>query len=115
MEQRELDIDNAAFGDPPESVQENVREMSSIMRQRRAANARIAEERDTERFLVIVYPNRAAREAQLARLGLPTDERYLLGGAVEIAVKDGKRIVDALIATSRDCKAADVAHSGEAG
>ena len=52
-----LDLGLASFGDPPESVARTVRDMEKIAL-RRAANARVATERDTERYLVIVYPER---------------------------------------------------------
>jgi len=103
------------FGLPPATIMQTTEEMAAIKGARRRGNKRVAESRDTERYLVIVYPSRAAREAALARLGLPVDERYLSGSAFELAIKDGKRIEDALLRAQRECIAAPVAHSGAAG
>lgn len=115
MDQRQLDVGTFEFGDPPPSVQENVRDMNSVMAARRAANLKTAMERDTERYLVVVFRTRAEREAALAALGLPADERYVLGDAVALALRDGKKISDAIVFAERDCRVTDIAHSGEAG
>lgn len=114
-DQQSLDVGTFEFGEPPPTVRENVKDMNAVMAARRAANLKTAMERDTERYLVIVYRDRAAREAVLSRLGLSTDERYLLGDAVELSLRDGKGIADAVVFAERDCRVTDIAHSGEAG
>lgn len=102
------------FGEAPETVQRTVREMEMIA-QRRAGNAKIVAERDTERFLVVVFPTRAERERALAALGLPSDERYLLGEAVELRLREGWSGPEALILGERPAKAAAPELSGAAG
>lgn len=74
-----------AFGTTPEEVREAERKLEEIKQARRRANAELASERDTERYLVIVFPSRAARNDCLRRLGLPEDERYISADCVEIA------------------------------
>ncbi len=103
------------FGDPPESVSENLNDIERVIAQRREANRRTAEKNDTERYLVIVFANRAAREQVLKTIGLPADERYILAEAVELRVRDGKSAAEALLLTGRDIKAAPVEHSGAGG
>lgn len=103
------------FGDPPETVQENVSAMSSLMQQKRAAGEAIAAARDTERYLVVVFKDRSAREVALKTLGLPEDERYLAGSAVELRLREGKAMRDALVVGSRPLQAAPVTKSGSAG
>lgn len=85
------------------------------MAARRAANLKTAMERDTERYVVVVFRTRAERETALAHIGLPPDERYVLGDAIEFQLRSGKTLLDALVFTERDCRSADIAHSGEAG
>jgi hypothetical protein len=89
--------------------------MSDVMRQRRAGDQAVAEKHDTERYLVVCFPSRAAREAALTAIGLPHDERYVLSDAVELRIKDGKRVADALVLASRRTKAADLGNSGAGG
>lgn len=114
-DQQSLDVGTFEFGEPPPSVQENVKDMNAVMAARRAANLKTAMERDTERYLVVVFRDRAAREAVLQALGLPADERYVLGDAVELRLRAGKNIADAIVFAERDCRVTDIAHSGEAG
>lgn len=114
-QQKLHDLYSHEFGDPPESVAANVRELERVMQQRREANERTARQRDTERYLVICYRDRAAREEVLAALGLPADERYLIGDALEIRLRPGAAALDALVVAERECQAADPAHSGAAG
>ncbi len=72
------------LSDPPESVEENVAEIEEIKRQRKKGNVETADKNDTEKYLVVVFPSRAAKNEQLARLGLPADERYVSASAIEI-------------------------------
>jgi hypothetical protein len=76
-----LDVD---FGEPPESVAENLAKLDKINAQRRSANDGVIEKNDTERYLVVVFPSRHAREQAVKALGLPPDERYVDASAVEI-------------------------------
>lgn len=103
------------FGDPPESVVENVSEMSAIMAQRRRGNEAVQAKNDTERYLVLVFPDRAAREAAAASIGLPHDERYVHGPAVELRLRAETASGDAQVVASRECSAADMSHSGAGG
>ena len=72
------------FDDLPESVRQNAEELAEIKEQRRAGNENIKAKTDTERYVVIVFKDRTERERALARLGLPSDERYLSADSVEI-------------------------------
>lgn len=96
------------------AFKKNIEEMAVIAR-RRKENQQIAEKHDTERYLVVVFPHRAAREAALAAIGLPPDERYVLADAVELRIRDGKNVADALVLAARKTKAADISHSGAGG
>lgn len=60
----------------PDGVQANVDRLATIA-QRRRGNAAKSEKDDTERFLILVFPNRQAKTERLRALGLPEDERYL--------------------------------------
>lgn len=101
------------FGDPPESIMKNVEAMSAIMQQRRAGNAAVAAKHDTERYLVLVFPDRAAREAAAQSIGLSHDERYVFGPAVELRLR--AESCDAQVAGCREVSAAAIDHSGAGG
>lgn len=103
------------FGDAPESVTENVAEMSAIMEQRRRGNEAVQAKNDTERYLVLVFSDRAAREAAALSIGLPHDERYVHGSAVELRLRSNSSAGDVQVAAARECSAADVSHSGAGG
>ncbi len=102
------------FADPPESVQENVRDLQEIQDARRRANTNTAEKNDTEKYLVVVYPSRAAKERVLTSLGLPADERYVPGDSVQVTRRRGG-VVPIKSADQRNIKAATPAHSGRGG
>jgi len=103
------------FGEAPESVQANAAEMSAIMAQRRRGDAAVQAKNDTERFLVVVYKTRAEREAACLALGLPADERYVHGGAVDLTLRADMSASDAQVVAAREVQAAAVKHSGAAG
>ncbi len=63
--------------------------MEQIKSQRRKGNKDVAEDKDTERYLVLVFPSRAAREQLVTSLGLPADERYLPAMDYQIRRKPG--------------------------
>lgn len=73
------------FGDPPESVQENLAELEEIKAQRRSANVETVTKHDTEKYLIVVFPTRQDREKVVESLGLPTDERYIVSSAIRIS------------------------------
>jgi len=75
------------LGDPPTTVEENAAELAEIKRQRREANAGVVDKNDTEKYLVIVFASRAAKQEAVERLGLPSDERYVPASAVEIRAR----------------------------
>lgn len=102
-------------GPPPETVVENVQEMSAIMAQRSRGNVQTAAKNDTERYLVIVYRDRSERERAALSLGLPADERYVFGAAVKLVLRTGKTGSDALMVATRPIKASDVKNSGAGG
>lgn len=109
-----MDIESAmkgfSLGDAPESVKENVSDMETI-KQRRKGNAEKANKSDTEHYIVVVYPDRQSRERALAKLGLPSDERYIASNGVRLEPKGHL----AEIAATRQIKVASVKHSGSTG
>ena len=100
------------FGDPPETVAKNVGAMRSIRAQRQSGNAAVKLKHDTERYLVLVFPDRESREAAALALGLPRDERYIYGPAVALRLRAD---AEAQIEADRPCQAADMGHSGAGG
>lgn len=101
------------FDTPPESVQKNIEELEEIKSQRKRANEGTAEKNDTEKYLILVYPSRAEKEAALDRLGLPSDERYVPAGAVELRARGIVR--PAVASDGRPIKAATADKSGAGG
>jgi hypothetical protein len=72
------------FGEPPETVRENVTELERIREMRKKGNENVRTKTDTERYLVIVFPTRMEREKAVVKLGLPSDERYIAWNLVEL-------------------------------
>jgi len=101
------------LGDAPQTVEENAAELREINRQRREGNAATGEKNDTEKFLVIVYPSRAAKEEAVKRLGLPADERYIPAAAVEVRARGKPPTVKAT--NGRKVKSASRKKSGAQG
>ena len=97
----------------PESVAENIAEIEDIKRQRREGNANTASKNDTERYMVVVYPTREAREQSVSQLGLPIDERYVAASSVDVRLKGGPIPLRFSDGVSR--KAADKKFSGAGG
>jgi ParB-like chromosome segregation protein Spo0J len=102
-----------AFDEPPESVKRNVADMERIKAQRRQGNAGIVSKTDTENYLVIVYRSRKQREDVLRKLGLPADERYVPGDAVEVRHRFGK--IASRFQADRETKAAKPNKAGAQG
>lgn len=67
----------ADLADAPETVKKNLEHLADIKQQRKKGNENIISKTDTEYYLVIAFPDRAAKAKVLKRLGLPEDERYL--------------------------------------
>jgi len=115
----ELALQPSPLNDPadvpemPESVAENLAEMEEIRKARRRQNRKTETDRDTERYLVVVYPSRQSREAALRGLGLPADERYVAAGSVTIRAKRG--IAPIRFADGAARRASDSKHSGATG
>jgi hypothetical protein len=101
------------LSDPPESVEENAAELEDIKQQRRKGKDKVIEKTDTEKYIVIVYPSRAAKAEQLARLGLPADERYVAAAQVELRGRGALHPAQA--ADGRSLKSAKVDKSGATG
>lgn len=99
--------------DPPQSVEDNAEELDEIKRQRRSGNDGTADKNDTEKYLVVVYPSRAAKDEALSRLGLPADERYVSAAFVEIRARG--KITPINAAGGRDTKSASKKKSGAGG
>lgn len=68
----------------PASVAENVAEIDSFNAMRRQQTAAIVDQRNTEKFLIVVYPSLPAKTEALRLLGLPADERYAPAGDLKI-------------------------------
>lgn len=101
------------LSDPPESVEENAEELEKIKGQRKKDNAGTADKNDTEKYLVVVYPSRAAKDEALSRLGLPADERYVSAAFVEIRSRG--KVKPAKAKEGRPLKAANKKKSGAGG
>lgn len=68
----------------PPTVEKNIEEIQAIKNQRKAGNEGVVEKSDTEKYLVIVFDSREAKQYLLSSLGLPEDERYIPAGGVQI-------------------------------
>ncbi len=68
----------------PQSVKDNTEEFQAIKDQRKHGNEDVISKTDTERYLVIVFADRAGRENAVKELGLPEDERYVPASAVSL-------------------------------
>lgn len=103
--------DVLTFDDAPESVSRNADEIEEIKaaqkETRKNENAAVLAKSDTEKYLVIVFANRAAKEAQLALMGLPTDERYLAASTVDLRVR-GKTVIH----SNRSAKSPSIKKAG---
>lgn len=75
------------FSPAPDEVQSNIDEMERTKEQRKKGDEQTHEKNDTERYLVLVFPSRAAKETATAALGLPGDERYVPAESLEIRPK----------------------------
>lgn len=81
-----LDADLRA-ADEPESVKTNLAEMKGI---RAAGNKAVVESRDTEHYLVLVFPSRQEREQAAQLLGLDPATRYVSASDYVIIRRAGK-------------------------
>ena len=77
----EIEID---YGTPPPSVERNAEEIATMRAERKERRGDVVNKADTERFLVVVFPTREAKQEALATLGLPGDERYVSASTVEV-------------------------------
>ena len=108
------DLPQAQLPEPPASVQANVDKLQSVKEQRARGNAGVVAKSDTEHYIVIVYPDRAARESAVKRLGLPADERYVDSAAVELRQRvGGKR--EMKVKAERETAAAKPKKAGATG
>lgn len=96
------------LGAPPDSVQENKMDLEQMRSYRKKARERVSDKTDTEHYVVLVFPNRAARESLMAKLGLPVDERYLPGLDYEVRPRKGAQ-------PTNGPQAAPKQHSGATG
>lgn len=91
---------------PPPSVERNVEELKRIEQVQKIREIRkkgvekVQAADDTERFLVIVFPSRAAKEERLRALGLPLDERYLSANAISLQLV-GENLVSGKSASTK--------------
>ena len=85
--------DEMLFDPPnaPDSVEKNMEDMQSIKDQRRQGNENIINKTDTEKYMIIVFPDRESREKAMEKLGLPKDERYVVSSTVSVRLK-GKSV-----------------------
>ena len=83
-----LGQDALSMPEAPESVAANADELKRIVdaqrSARKTANGNIVSYRDSEKYLVIVYPSVAEKEKVLRNLRLPIDERYIAASAVQL-------------------------------
>lgn len=96
---------------PPATVAQAVEDMEAIKSQRKKGNEATASKNDTEKYLVIVYRSRELKEAALAALNLPSDERYISSDAITIR----PRYAVPMQTDSRPINAANVKNSGATG
>lgn len=78
----------------PESIQENIDEIGVIKSQRKSSSEGVAKDRDTEKYLIVVYPSREAKEAVCKAIGLPIDERYVPAASIQLRLV-GRPAIDA--------------------
>lgn len=83
--------DRLDLGEPPASATKNADQIAAIKAQRKRGNEGVVEKNDTERYLIVVFPDRARKEAVLQRLGLPADERYVPSSSVVVSSRQGWR------------------------
>lgn len=101
------------FSSPPESVLEQIANLESIKAKRKKSNEGIIAKNDTEKYLVIVFGSREQKQALLAELGLPADERYLPVGTVTIKPRGLMKAVQSI--SDRKPRAAPANNSGACG
>jgi hypothetical protein len=101
--------------DAPDEVAENVDRIKEIKAAHKKANDGTAEKRDTEHYLVVVFPNRKAKEIALKRLQLPAEERYVNAASVDLRLKAGRSEAAVKFADGVKRKAASAKHSGSTG
>jgi len=104
--------DSLSIPDAPESVKRNVADLASIKAQRAKGKEGIIGKSDTEKYLVIVFPSRQAKERKLQSLKLPIDERYLSAEAIDLSVISRSTQIPS---NGRSTKAARPNHSGAQG
>jgi ParB-like chromosome segregation protein Spo0J len=80
----ELGISEIEFSESPETIKKNMEQMQKIRQMRKASNENIIGKTDSERYLVIVFPDRDEKMKLLDKLGLSADERYLPYNGIEI-------------------------------
>lgn len=80
----DLNIPELDFDEAPKSVKDNVEELKKIKEIRKKGNTDIMNKTDTEKYLVIVFPNRIEKEKLLTKMHLAKDERYIPSTSVEI-------------------------------
>jgi ParB-like chromosome segregation protein Spo0J len=83
------EIDTIDIGEPLQSTEEEIARMDAVKAARRNGNESKQAKTDTERYLVVVFDSREARQAAMRVLGLPDDERYVHWRSVAITRKTG--------------------------
>jgi hypothetical protein len=76
-----LDLDIIDLPRAPATVAENIEKLKTI---KRVGNKKVEVEGDTERYLVIVFSDRAAREKCCEEMGLAKDERYISASILKL-------------------------------
>jgi ParB-like chromosome segregation protein Spo0J len=108
------DVGKLAFDqEPPATVAENAKKLEALHAMRKKGGEAVIAKSDTEKYLVVVFASRQARERAAASLGLPTDERYIDGAAVELRLRFSPKA--AAIKATRKTKAAAPNRSGAHG
>jgi len=78
------EADSLSLNQIPESVQRNANQLAEMKAGRREQNRALSEKMDSEKYLVIVFANRLAKEKLLRELKLPIDERYIAATAIKL-------------------------------
>lgn len=100
------------FGSPPASVKQNISRLEQIAA-RKKENAALAVERDTEKFIILVFESREQKAKLLNSFGLPPDERYIRADSLIISRRKPGSLIRSK--SGRDIKAPPIRKAGATG
>lgn len=96
----------------PESVQDNINKMEEIKSIRRKASQDNEDREDSERYIVIVFPDRQSRERALASIGIAKNERYIAASQIELRPVLARRSNGTTFADGQSHHVAPSRHAG---